>query len=100
MKRNAVLLIAVMFVTGFALAHQGMHHVMGTVTKISESSITVETKEKTSAAVSFGPETKFVKNRAVATIKDLKVGDRVVIHAHGTDKALQADTVQIGVSKH
>ena len=100
MKRNAVLLIAILFVAGFAIAHQGMHHVLGTVIKISENSITVETREKTTAAVSFGPETKFIKNGAAASIKDLKVGDRVVIHARGTEKALQAETVQIGLSKH
>ena len=100
MKRNAVLLIAVMFMAGFALAHQGMHHVMGTVTKISADSITLETTEKTSAVVHFGPETKFINKGAAASIKDLKVGDRVVIHARGTEKALQAETVQIGVSKH
>ena len=100
MKRSAVLLAALMFVAGFALAHQGMHHVMGTVTKISDNSITVENASKTSAAVGIGPATKFIKKGANVTIKDLKVGDRVVVHAHGTEKALQADTVQIGVSKH
>ena len=99
MKWSAVLLAAFMFVTGFALAHQGMHHVMGAVTQITENTISVETTAKTSVAVGFGPGTKFIKNDAAVTIKELKVGDRVVIHARGTDKALQAETVQIGVSK-
>jgi hypothetical protein len=58
-----------------ALAHGKEKHVMGTVTSISDSSITVETTAKQSLAVDVNDKTKLEKSGAAATLKDLKVGD-------------------------
>ena len=52
---------------------------MGTVTNISDTSITVETSAKKSVTVEVNDKTKFEKSGAAATLKDLKVGDKVVI---------------------
>ena len=71
----AVLLTALIF------AHNGMEHVMGTVTSVSQTSITVETVDHKSVTVLLDPSTKFIHNNAQSFPKDLKAGDRVVIHA-------------------
>jgi hypothetical protein len=71
----AVLLTSLLF------AHNGMEHVMGTVTTVSDRSITVENAAHKSVTVLLDPSTKFIHNSAQSLAKDLKVGDRVVIHA-------------------
>ena len=71
----AVLLSALLF------AHNGMEHVMGTITAVSDGSVTVETVAHKSVTVLLDPSTKFIHNSAPSLMKDLKVGDRVVIHA-------------------
>jgi hypothetical protein len=99
MKRAIIFLTALLLVAGLAMAHEGKPHVMGTVTKVSENSITVKTTAGAETAVSVVSQTVFTKSAATVTWKDLKVGDRVVIHAHKTEQGLQAETVEIGVSK-
>jgi len=72
---------------------------MGTVTKISDNSITVTTKTNATVTVTIVPETEFMKASSPAKVSDLKVGDRVVIHARKVDDKLQAHTVKFGASK-
>jgi len=69
-----------LFLSALVFAHGDEKHVMGTVTKIEEGSIVVKTKEG-DKTVMVMPSTKSVKGTAAATQKDLKVGDRVAIHA-------------------
>ncbi|HMF76739.1 MAG TPA: DUF5666 domain-containing protein [Bryobacteraceae bacterium] len=71
----AVLLSALLF------AHEGMEHVMGTVSAVSKTSVTVETIQHKSITVLLDSSTKFTHGAAQSSLKDLKVGDRVVIHA-------------------
>ena len=97
MKRHISILISFLVFTTAAFAHGNEQHVMGTVTKATESSITVETQDHQQVTVSVIAETKFVKGTSSATLTDLKVGDRVVIHAAKAQNGLQAHTVQIGV---
>ena len=104
MKRTLALLFAIALVTAGALAHGNEEHVMGVVTKISDDSITVETTakgrgEKTTTTVVIVADTKFTKNDSPATLKDLKVGDRVVIHAAKKGDQLEAHMVRIGALK-
>ena len=96
MKRLILIVIAILLVTTVAFAHGDEQHVMGTVTEVSEKSITVETIDKHKVTVSVVAETKFTAGTAAATLKDVKVGTRVVIHARNQDQHLQADTVRIG----
>ena len=70
---------------------------MGRVTAITDSSITVQTKAKEPVAVYTMAETKYEKSGTVASMKDLKVGDRVVIHAEKMGDKRMANEVHFGV---
>lgn len=100
MKFRLFALFAMLFATTLVLAHGNYQHVMGTLTKISENSLTVQTTTNDIVEVRISPETKLSKGDAAATVQELRVGDRVVIHAAKTnDGKLVAHTVQIGVAK-
>jgi hypothetical protein len=79
-------------------AHGGEEHVTGTVVKISDSSVTVKTTEGKSVDVAFDAKTTFARSKAVIAKTDIKVGDRVVIHAVEVNGKLIAHTVEIGAS--
>jgi ribosomal protein L2 len=78
-------------------AHGNEKHVMGTVTKVDDTSIVVKTKEG-DKTVMVMPTTKFMKGTAALTQKDVKVGDRVVIHAMPMGEMLHATEVKIGTA--
>ena len=100
MIRTIVALLCMTLMSSLCFAHGNEQHVMGTVIKVSEESVTVETKTKATVEVLITSETKFSKNGAPATPGDVHVGDRVVIHAMPMkDGTLMAHTVQIGVAK-
>lgn len=98
MKRLLAVPISLLFLTALALAHGNEQHVMGTVTEVADSSITVETKDHQRVTVSVVAGTKFARGASGVTLKDVKVGDRVVIHAVKQERQLQAHTVRIGVA--
>ena len=100
MKRIIAVVSLVLALSLVAFAHGNEKHVMGTVTSLSDSAITVETTAKKAVTVSVSAETKFQKSGVAATIKDLKVGDKVVIHAGGTDDKLAAHEVHFGTMKN
>jgi hypothetical protein len=77
-------------------AHGGMEHIMGTVTAISDHSLSVKTSNGAVTAVEFDSETRFTKGDDDATVGDVQVGSRVVIHAHKHDNSLHAAEVKIG----
>ncbi|MGI9075436.1 MAG: DUF5666 domain-containing protein [Bryobacteraceae bacterium] len=95
---NSILtLFTLLTVSAVAFAHAGMEHVMGTVAAVTDSSVTVETLKHTKVAVLLDPSTKYINSNAQASLKDLKVGDRVVIHAkHNVDKRLVGVEVKWG----
>jgi ribosomal protein S17 len=92
-----LLLAIVALAAGTAHAHGKEQHVMGTVTAMTENSITVQTKAKHLVAVYTMRDTKYEKSGAAASMKDLKVGDGVVIHAGKRGDKLMADEVRFGV---
>ncbi len=96
MKRTVVVVTLLFAFSLMALAHGKEKHVMGTVTSISDGSITVETTAKKSVTVEVSDKTKFEKSDAAATPKDLKVGDKVVIHADASGDKLVANEVHFG----
>ena len=96
MKRTIAVVTVLFALTLMALAHGKEKHVMGTVTSISDSSVTVETTAKTSVTVQVSDKTKFEKSGAAATLKDLKVGDKVAIHADVSGDKLVANEVHFG----
>ena len=89
-------MVAALFLTAMAFAHGDEQHVMGKVIKVEDASITVKTKDGVVKAVMVTPSTKYMKGEAAATQKDLKVGDRVVIHAVPMGDRLHATEVKIG----
>jgi hypothetical protein len=95
--RSIITALALMLGSAVAYAHNGVEHVMGTVTALTDSSVTVDTVKHTSVTVLIGPTTKFSKNGAQASRKDLKVGDRVAVDAkENSDKKLVGVTVKLG----
>ncbi len=100
MKRLFSTILGLFLLSGLALAHEGERHIMGKITAVSDNSITVETagKEPKTVTVAITAQTKFVKSRAAASVKDLKVGDRVVIRAKEDGKEFVATTVSFGKS--
>jgi hypothetical protein len=96
MKRTVTILTFLFTVSLLVLAHGKEKHVMGTVTSIAENTITVETTTKKSVTVEVSDKTKFEKSGSPSTLKDRKVGDRVVIHADVSDNKLVANEVQFG----
>jgi Domain of unknown function (DUF5666) len=100
MIRTIVALLFMTVMSSFCFAHGNEQHVMGTVTRVSDESVTIETNTKATVEVMITSETKFSKNGAPAVPGDLHIGDRVVIHAMPMkDGKLMAHTVQIGVAK-
>jgi hypothetical protein len=99
MKRIVAVVTLLFALSLMALAHGNEKHVMGKVTGISDSSITVETTAKKSVTVEVSDKTKFEKSGAAATLKDLKIGDKVVIHADVSGGKLVANEVRFGAMK-
>jgi uncharacterized protein DUF5666 len=101
-KRLSLPLICTLFCTlllsALALAHGGMDHLMGTVTEITGHSLSVKTSDGAVTTVEFDSATKFTKGDDAATVKDVQVGSRVVIHGHKKDNSLHAAEVKIGAN--
>jgi hypothetical protein len=99
MTRKLLMFVCIAVLASAAFPHGNEQHVIGTVTKISQDSVTVQTVDKTLVEVKIVSDTTFTKNNTPAELKDLRVGDRLVIHAKKVGDQLQAHTVQIGVTK-
>lgn len=92
-----ICLVALLLGSATLFAHAGMEHVMGTVAAVTENSITVDTVKHTKVTVLIEPSTKFAHSNVKASLQDLKVGERVVIHAkQNADKKLVAAEVNWG----
>jgi len=95
------MIAAAALVSGIAYAHNGVEHLMGTVTAVTDSSLTVETVKHTSVIVLVNQTTKFTKNDSQIARRDVKVGDRVVIDAQVvSDKNLVGVVVKLGSAAH
>jgi hypothetical protein len=99
MQRTVAVASLLLALSPIALAHGKEKYVMGTVTNISENSITVETTSKKSVIVQLTDKTLFKKIGTPATLKDLKVGAKVVVHADVSDDRLVAKEVHFGATK-
>ncbi len=71
---------------------------MGTVKAVSASSITVETMDKAPKPVTITvlPSTKFTKDGTVTSVKDLKIGDGVVVSVKPNGDKFEAVSVTFG----
>lgn len=91
-----ILAIALLPTTVFA--HGGEEHVIGTVTAVSDTSVTVKTTAGKMVAVGFDAKTTFARTKQPVQKSDIKAGDRVVIHAVEVNEKLVAHTVEIGAA--
>ena len=96
MKRLLALVLTFGLFAGIAHAHNGMHHVMGNVTAITETQITVKGTDGKSQTIAVAAATKYGKGTTTIALKDITVGDHVVIHASEKDKKLTAVEVKVG----
>jgi Domain of unknown function (DUF5666) len=99
MKKILATLFALALTVSSGHAHNGMEHVMGTVASITDDSITVNAKDGKTQTVTTTADTKYTKTDAVIALKDINVGDHVVIHATKKGDKLIAATVQVGMRK-
>jgi hypothetical protein len=91
-----LLLLAGVICTGVLYAHGNEKHVMGKVKAIAADSISVETESHHTQAVRITSQTRFVRAGKASGVGDLKVGDRVVIHAKQLGDWLEATEVKWG----
>src|SRR5215510_1345922 len=99
MKKQFAILIVVGLFASLAFAHRNEQHLMGVVKNISKASITVQTTNNQIQEVAITEKTTFENAGAPAKVDDLKVGDRVVIHAVKNGDKLVAHTVRFGARK-
>ena len=99
MKKLIATFFTLVLVVSSSYAHNGMEHVMGTVASITDNSITVTTTDGKTQTVTTTADTKYSKMNAAIALKDVKVGDHVVIHATKKENKLIAATVQVGMGK-
>jgi hypothetical protein len=93
-----IALIALLIAPMIAFAHGGLEHVRGTIAAISDQSVTVTTTSGKTVEVLLDAQTTYARADKPIQKTDLKVGDRVVIHAAEKGTTLTAHTVEVGVS--
>lgn len=99
MKHAVLVLIATLGMTGaVAFAHGDAIHHRGVVTQINGKSVTIQTTTKPPKMVTFtvADHTEIDRGTKVAALKDLKVGDRVIVEI--PKNKTEAESIKIGVS--
>lgn len=92
-------ILALALLPTIARAHGGEQHVTGIVTKISDSSVTVKTTAGKTVEVAFDAKmTTYERAKQPIQKTDIKVGDKIVIHAMEVNEKLVAHTVEIGTA--
>ena len=95
LQRIGILLVfLVLFLHPLALAHEGMPHIMGTVTALDVQHMVVKTKQGKTISVRLNSEAKYRKGKATTTGADLQVGDRVVVDVTGEGETLTAGEIR------
>jgi hypothetical protein len=76
-------------------AHEGhTHKIMGTVSAIHDNHLEVKATDGKTVAVTLNDKTSILRDKAILTAADIKVGDRVVIAATQTkDKDGKAEFI-------
>ena len=97
-KRFLSTVLCVTLFTTVVMAHGGLEHIMGTVAKISDTTITVKTTAGKSVDVGLNAKTVCTKAEKPIQRADIKPGDRVVIHAEKGGTGFTAHTVEVGTA--
>lgn len=98
MKKTITLFLSLVLFAAVAIAHGGEEHLKGTITKVTDKSVTIEDQNKKTTEVALAADTKYMKGDADATLKDFKVGDRVVISAKKSGEKLVATMLMTGAT--
>ena len=94
--RAWTLILAVLFAAPL-LAHEGhVHKMRGTVSKIEEAQLLIQTKDRQDVVVALTQETRYLKGTSPASASDIEVGTRVGITTIEKDGKLIAQEVRIG----
>ena len=91
-----VAVLALALLPAIVSAHGGEEHVVGTVTKVSDTSVTVKTTAGKIVEVGFDAKSTYTRAKLQIQKADVKVGDRIVIHAVEVNEKLVAHTVELG----
>jgi hypothetical protein len=96
LNRFVLCLLTIVLFAGLLHAHGDP--IMGTVTAVTNDSITVKDKDNKSVMIMLEKGTKYLMNEKPAKKTDLKTGVRVVIDAHmdAKTKMYSAEEVSIG----
>ncbi|MGA7316903.1 MAG: hypothetical protein WBX22_23360 [Silvibacterium sp.] len=70
---------------------------MGTISAVTDTPITVTTTDGNPQIVALNGDTRYAKMDTAIALKDIKVGDHVVIHATKKGDQIVAATVKVGV---
>lgn len=97
MKRCTAILILLCAVATLSAAHG--KQMLGTITQLSETEITIETRTKEIKVFQLTPQTVYLKSGATARFQDLKVGERVFLHYKEAAGKLEALEVIFGPTK-
>src|SRR5271155_732709 len=100
--RSAILGIVLTLLAVSTFAHGDKVHVRGTITSVSDTSITVKGADGKPVEVKLVKSTTFILHvpptaDQPAKASDLAVGDIVVVHATPEGEALQADEIRFSV---
>ena len=82
-----------------ARAHGSQRHVLGTVSEIDATHLVVKTNDGKTESILRNTNTKYVHGESAATADDLKVGDRVVVHASPSGNPPTATTIRFSTPK-
>jgi hypothetical protein len=92
--RKALGVLLAVVATCTVAAHGNNDHVRGVVTRITDAAIVLQTPDKQERTLTVSGTTTFERSGKPAGLKDLKVGDRVVVDVpKGT---LAAELVKFG----
>ena len=91
-------IVSLALLPAIATAHGGEEHVTGSVTKISDTSVTVKTTAGKTVEIGFDAKTTYARGKESIQKTDIKIGDKIVIHAGEVNEKLVAHTVEIGAA--
>jgi hypothetical protein len=74
-------LVVALAIPGYALAHDGPHKVMGTVTALHETHLDVKATDGKTSTITLNEKTKVLRGKAAVKVDDIKPGERVVVTA-------------------
>ena len=100
LKRLMVCALATLLFAALLQAHGNATHIIGTVSAVDGSHVTVQDKAGKSTVVMLEKTTKYFKDKKPAALADLQIGSRVVIDAmmDAKTKMYMAEEVRLGVA--